>query len=499
MTPTQLRQHIGTEYDILCIEDLAAVCSGAYHLTKILHRHWKPTFEPNERLVFFSGQRPDETLLQHIKRTCEQCDISLSFILVICPYDIQSLVNGVCASDEKFQTLVLDIDGGELCKNYIHKDTICPLPWMHLEIDNNGSIRPCCVSRQTLGNINQDNLQEIFFNQDMRDLRQQMLSGQPPEGCHECWKVESLGLTSNRLRHLALKKKKLLTTYLSRPAIRSLDLKPGSTCNFKCRICNADSSSSHAQEIAQLKRIPVLRHLDWIDNHVGQINDLIDNLENLDLYGGEPFLIKKLTQLVHTIVQKGRASQVRLHYNSNGSIFPGFLLPYWKHFQHVDLHFSIDNIGHRFEIERGGSWTQVEKNIVDLLNQDLANLKISIMPTVNVMNVLYLDELLDWADSLGIETNFNILARPACLSISSLTDRAKGMVLEKYQRNPHSKIREISDAVQNIAGSDGQEFVTFMRHYDGIRHQSFVRSHSEIALAMGLEDTECLTLGEEEK
>lgn len=486
------------EFDLKCFLDIAEVSSSPSEIYTILDSIYTSSFHHHDRLVFYSSHWIPDDLIRHLYEATNLVDISNWFVIVCSGFDLSDRMQRLCdnfSSDPvPFQTRIVDLDTTQHINNGFQvSDTLCPEPWMHLEIDNKGSIRPCCVSRQILGNINQDNLQEIFFNQDMRDLRQQMLSGQPPEGCHECWKVESLGLTSNRLRHLALKKKKLLTTYLSRPAIRSLDLKPGSTCNFKCRICNADSSSSHAQEIAQLKRIPVLRHLDWIDDHVGQINDLIDNLENLDLYGGEPFLIKKLTQLVHTIVQKGRASQVRLHYNSNGSIFPGFLLPYWKHFQHVDLHFSIDNIGHRFEIERGGNWTQIEKNIVDLLNQDLANLKISIMPTVNVMNVLYLDELLDWADSLGIETNFNILARPACLSISSLTDRAKGMVIEKYQRNPHSKIREISDAVQNIAGSDGQEFATFMRHYDGIRHQSFVRSHSEIALAMGLEDTECLT------
>ena len=469
--------------------------SSPSEIYTLLDQIYQSSFQQRDRLVFYSSHWIPDDLIQHLYEAANLSDISNWFVMFCSRSDLAARLDHLCkdfSSDPvPFQSRTVDIDTTQQIHNGFRVPaTLCPEPWTHLEINNKGSIKPCCVSKQTLGDIHRDSLQEIFFSMDMQDLRRQMLAGQQPLGCGQCWQVESLGLISNRIRHLALKKRKLLTEYLSQPAIRSLDLKPGITCNFKCRICSADSSSSHAQEIAKFNRIPAVSSPNWIDTHGEQIIDLADKLENLDLYGGEPFLIKRLTELVHTIVQKGRASQVRLHYNSNGSIFPDFLLADWQHFQHVDLHFSIDNIGARFELERGGSWPQVEKNIVDLLDLDLANLKISIMPTVNVMNVLYLDELLHWADSLGIDTNFNILAQPACLSISALTDRAKQVTLQKYQQNSHPKIRAIVDAVSKTTGSDGKEFISFMEQYDRIRKERFVNTHREIAMAMGMQDTE---------
>lgn len=463
---------------------------------------YETNFQCQDRLVFYSSHCISDDLIRHVYEAANLVDISNFFLLICSRFDLTTTLERLCkdisADPVPLQTKIFDIDTtAQILDGFRMPPTLCPQPWTHLEVNNQGSIKPCCVSQQIFGNVSKNNLQEIFHHADMQDLRRQLLSGHQPPGCSKCWQLESLGLTSNRQQHLAVKKRQLMTSYLSTPRLCSLDLKPGTSCNFKCRICGPDASSLHALELAKDKQIPMISHPDWIDNHADQIHDLLPQLENLDLYGGEPFLMKKLTTLVQTIVKQGSAGQVTLHYNSNGSVFPEFLLPCWKHFQHVDIHFSIDNLGDRFEIERGGKWKQTEKNIIDLLQLDLVNVKISIMPTVSIMNIYYLDELLDWADALNLPVNFNILSNPVCLAISALTNAAKEMVLQKYRYNSHPKIRHLSDAVRASPTSDGHSFIEFMQRYDRLRQEKFAHTHREIANAMGLKDISCFGVVQE--
>jgi MoaA/NifB/PqqE/SkfB family radical SAM enzyme len=196
-----------------------------------------------------------------------------------------------------FQTLTVPTLSNTkmLLENYVLPETVCPLPWMHLEINHNGSIRPCCVFQDTVGNIKEQDLCNTFNNSDMTALRNEFLTGGTPSGCKICWDNEKQGLTSNRSYHVNLLKKSLVTEFLSDPKITSIDLKPGNTCNFKCRICGPESSSLFADETNRFLKINSPVSDQWVDNNecVGQLTKLLPTLKNVDMYGGEPFLIKK--------------------------------------------------------------------------------------------------------------------------------------------------------------------------------------------------------------
>jgi MoaA/NifB/PqqE/SkfB family radical SAM enzyme len=206
--------------------------------------------------------------------------------------------------------------------------------------------------------------------------------------------------------------------------------------------------------------------------------------------GGEPFLMKNLTRLIENIISKDRAKDIKLHYNSNGSIYPDFLIEHWKQFQCVTLQLSIDNIGARFELERGGNWVEVEKNIKDLIALRLPNLEIFLMPTISIMNVLYLDEIEDWANNLGLKINYSFLSSPEYLSISMLTDRAKQLIFTKYRLNQSPGIEKTLDAIKKTKSSDGSLFVESMKKYDQIRKEKFFKTHNEISIAMGYHEND---------
>jgi len=477
---------------IVCI-DLADVTASRSFVYQLFKQQYRSSYQPNDRIIFYTNQNIPEQLWRHLYLATEKIDISNFFILICSTQDITEQSKAQAAkwasSGQSFSTLTLtSIDGNQLQENYHIPDSICPLPWTHLEIKNDGAISPCCLYNGVIGNVNTDMLQNVFNGNELDTIRHRMLNGEKLSGCEACWKGESQGVVSNRQRHVSAAQA-FFVKHIDSPELVSLDLKPGNTCNFKCRICSPRYSSLLTQE--REKYAPLARALpkrNWAEDtdHIfEQIFENINTVENYDLYGGEPFLIKSLTTLVEKIVASGRAPQVRLHYNSNGSIWPEQLLPYWPSFQHIDLHFSIDNTGNRFELERGSTWQQIQDNISQLVKKNLPNLKISIMPTVSIMNVLYLDELFDWAKSLNLDVNPIYLYNPSELSIENLTATAKQLIVNKYKNTDHPELKKVVAAVSQAAGSDGKKFVAYTSNLDKIRQQSFHTTHKEIAEAMG--------------
>lgn len=477
-------------YKIISFVDIAEISYDPGRIYQILDSNYRPQYQENERLIFYSSFDISEELLGHLYQATNLVDISNCFVIICTPFDLATRVSNACQKFSQdplvFQTLVVDlVDTSIIGTSFAVPDTLCPEPWTNLEVTNNGTIKPCCVNSQVLGNVTRQSLKDAFHSDEMSLLRKQLLAGTKAEGCKVCWNVESIGGVSNRIRQLLLKKKDLLAQHIQDPTIKSLDLKAGITCNFKCRICGPEQSSSHLQEQAKHQKKSLRVWPDWIDTEGDQVLSFIDTLTNLDMYGGEPFLVKKLTFLVEKLVSSGRAPDIRLHYNSNGSIYPDFLIDHWRQFKHVDIHFSIDNVGPRFELERGGSWEQTHSNIKRLIDLQLPNVEISIMPTVSIMNVLYLDEVCAWAKNLKLDVNLNFLTYPSSVSISMLTNHAKNAILEKFKNNDDPQIKVIMQAVKNIQGSNGRAFVQFIKKYDDMRQEDFSSTHAQIAQTMG--------------
>jgi MoaA/NifB/PqqE/SkfB family radical SAM enzyme len=478
-------------YNIKFLIDIAEVTHSPNAVYELLQLHHQSEFDGADRLVFYSAYPLPDELVIHLYQASELIDISNFFIVLCGPHISKEQVIKLSETHTRdlspFQVINTDVgDSNVLGKNFNLSSDVCPLPWMHLEVRNQGEIAPCCVYQGSIGNVQNTPLDSAFLGVDMQTLRQQFLSDIKPSGCAHCWQREQRGLSSNRAHHVNLLKKSLLTTYMGSPQITSLDLKPGNTCNFKCRICNPKSSSLFAQEQAMQDKV-LVQSYNWADMSPAvfdEITNMLPCLTNIDMYGGEPFLIKPLHNLISKAVELDVAGQIRLHYNSNGSIYPEKLVPLWAKFNHVDVHFSIDNIGERFELERGGSWEQVVSNIHRLQKLNLPNLKLSIMPVISVMNVFYLDELLEWAHSLNLPVNPLYLDRPAGFNLTNLTKEAKVELNKKYSKHKWKEIQNLLAYINRLPDSTGQEFAVLTKHFDQLREQDFQVTHPMVAKLM---------------
>ena len=496
VTLAELKQQLKSQFDLKLICDLGKMSNSPNALFKALDDVYQEKYKPNDRIVFYTSHAVPEQLLQHLYETTNFLDISNFFIVICGPSDNRQAILTSCEKfsqdPEPFNFYPVDLVSAtqKLKNSFSLPKTICAIPWTHLEIKSNGNITPCCKTKELiLGNIKNTTLEEAFQTDELKNLRNELLSGNKPSACQNCWKIEEKKLTSIRMHNIKRLKKEFLIRYLDTPQISTLDIKFNNTCNFKCRICGPVSSALFAQEEHKFRGTQLVVQDNWgeSENFTNQIITHLPNIKNIDMYGGEPFLVKKFEKVLKLAVNNNHARNIRLHYNSNGSIWPEQFLPYWHHFKLVDIHFSIDAIGDQFELQRGGNWYKVEENILKLKSLGLPNLSISIMPTISIMNVYYIDQVYDWATKHGFPIFVGYVGDvgDVGMELQYLTQEAKELVIKKFQNHPWNEIQNVIKIIQELPDSNGQEFQSKIKWFDWMREESFSKSHSEIAEAMG--------------
>jgi len=394
-------------------------------------------------------------------------------------------------------------------------DTICMLPWISIESSPMGTARPCCLAREEITGINltKHTLEDACKSEYMQNLRQQFRQGKKPDTCRLCWDEEAAGRNSKRINS-RIRLKELYPEVDWQNDLPDqlwfIDLKLGNICNLKCRICGSWSSSKWAEE--EMNYLPStadkkqhvaykwLKQGAWPRQSTSfwqNLKILLPDIKYIEFTGGEPWLIEEHVQLLKFAVEQGLAEDIEIHYNTNGTQWSDELSDIWSRFRRVDIAFSIDNVGKRFEYERyGANWEQVLLNLetVGVLKQYKRNITTQLCFTVNVQNVYYLDELLRWADTQTFDTvYFNMLHSPDHMSIQQMTTAAQQLVLEKLQSvdwwNDFYKkeILNVINFIKNGPGSDGKTFLKKMQQTDQYRKQNFMDTHTEIAKVMGYE------------
>jgi MoaA/NifB/PqqE/SkfB family radical SAM enzyme len=392
-------------------------------------------------------------------------------------------------------------------------EKICMLPWVSIETSPIGTSRPCCLavdeitrSDGTKYSLRENTLEEIYHSEYMQNLRKEFLAGSKPKTCQRCWDEEAAGRTSKRMNsRIRLKEyyDSVDWNNLNPDQLWFIDLKLGNICNLKCRICGSWSSSKWAkEEIDYVSGINRKEHLAYKFLTDGawpresevfwdNLKQLLPDIKYFEFTGGEPFLIQQQFDLLEYAVNHGYAKNIEIHYNTNGTVFPE-QHHIWSHFKHVEVAFSIDNTGKRFEYERyGADWLEVQENIRKFTVMQNSKFSTQLCLTINIQNVYYLPEICEWISQQTFNhVYFNMLHDPWHMNISRMTPTAQQLVLDKFASTAilpkyRAEILRISQFIRNGQGSDGQEFLRKMRNTDEYREQSFLDTHKEIAEVMG--------------
>ena len=396
----------------------------------------------------------------------------------------------------------------------IPHERFCILPWVSVETTPIGTVRPCCLADEE---IRQDNgelfslssadLGQVSNSKYMKDLRQQFLDGKQPQTCRKCWNEERAGRTSKRM-HTLERLKHIVTDEdwsIDAKPLMFLDLKLGNICNLKCRICGSWSSSTFAVEEIQFSprqdrkenfHYTMLRAGAWPQENQTfwqEIDRIIDGVRYIEFTGGEPFMIREHFQLLKAIRDRGLAHQVEIHYNTNGTQWPEEAEEIWKHFKTVEIAFSIDDTNERFEYQRTNAvWQEVQENIKKFqqLQQRHNNIQLQCCSTVNVFNVMYLDQLAEWIALQGFDfVYWNMMQDPYYFGIASMPSTAKDQAIKKLQGTaPNTQTQQefdrIIDFIRNGVSLDGHILRLKVRDLDNKRNQDLRRHHYELAEAI---------------
>ena len=392
-------------------------------------------------------------------------------------------------------------------------DKFCVLPWVSLETSPIGTVRPCCLADNEITDdtgdkfdLNHASFPAIQNSKYMQTLRKEFLNGKQPQTCRKCWREERAGRTSKRMHTLDRLKHMLSDTQdwtSEAKPLMFLDLKLGNICNLKCRICGSWSSSTFAtEELANLgpdedrktnHHYTMLRAGAWPrENPVfwTEIEKIVDQIQYIEFTGGEPFMIQEHFDLLQRLVDRGLACGIEIHYNTNGTQWPEQAENIWRHFKTVEIAFSIDDVGDRFEYQRTNAvWSEVLDNIQKFkrMRSQHKNIRLQVCTTVNVFNVYYLEQVARWIDQQGFDfVYWNMMHEAYYFSISTLPESAK-LEIEKRLLQAQvnavtaSEFSRIRDFMINGVSLDGQMLRMKIANLDRRRQQNLAEVEPELA------------------
>jgi len=400
----------------------------------------------------------------------------------------------------------------------IPHDKFCVLPWVSLEASPIGTVRPCCLAIDEIVDdqgekfrLAESTFNEIQNSRHMISLRQEFLDGKQPQTCRRCWQEERAGRTSKRMHTLDRLKHWISDqpwTTDARP-LMFLDLKLGNICNLKCRICGSWSSSTFAteelnfivnrEEKKNSFHYQMLRDGAWprnSDNFWHQLDSAMSEVRYIEFTGGEPFMIREHFDLLRRLVDRGYAHQIEIHYNTNGTQYPDEAEDIWRHFRHVEIAFSIDDTGERFEYQRtNAGWPEVNENIelFRRMRSRNRNITLQVCCTINVFNVMYLEDVANWIVEQDFDfVYWNMLHDAYYFSIGTLPDSAKLAATKKLKQAQipdrfRSEFDRIIDFMNNGVSLDGNLLRIKIQDLDYKRKESLSAVMPELASAIDYE------------
>ena len=327
-------------------------------------------------------------------------------------------------------------------------DTFCILPFTHLSTRPDGAITPCCRSRDTLGNIRDMTFEEAWNSERQQRLRKDLLSGVRNKHCFQCWDMEDQGSVSmrqsmNKTREYMIPKSCTAEMPFVVPV---LELKMSNLCNFRCRTCKPDLSTTWLKDWAEVKHEyesldlhnDTKRQTNFDnDQFVEDILKLAPTIEIVEFAGGEPLMDPLHYKVLHAL--EPFASNITVKYSTNLSKvkFGKFdTIASWAKFRKVDLSLSIDGHPELNNYIRTESDTDVLAENLKLVRAELGN-KYDGRAALcySAWNVFGLPESYEYFERvLDTPVHGNIAWDPIFINPQVLPKELKQQATEKYKK-----------------------------------------------------------------
>jgi MoaA/NifB/PqqE/SkfB family radical SAM enzyme len=272
----------------------------------------------------------------------------------------------------------------------------------------------------------------------MAALRKDLVHGVKNSNCHTCWKTEELGKESLRQGYnklfkpytdFALLKQQINNdNFQDIPLPTTWELDIGNLCNLKCIMCDPIRSNKILDEvldnISKFKDFPLINQQaksvvqqNWIESDSGKhfLELIRPQMKWLKIQGGEALTVKGIRDFIESL----DSENITLSITTNGTVLDQRLLTALSRFKKVEISISVEAIGNANDVIRYGSnWKTIKKNII-LLNQ-LPNISVQLNHVLQNTSVLFLPDVLEFAEQHGLHLCLLPLTSPSYLSLSSI-------------------------------------------------------------------------------
>ena len=249
-------------------------------------------------------------------------------------------------------------------------------------------VRPCCEWTSDAGWNQQNHISQVDLatwhqSPQVIKIRSELAAGQWPKSCQRC------AVQEQQARHdsLRLNADQAYDDYVDQDI--TLEIRPGSVCNFACQTCWPAASS----RVAQYHHQAGLINIKSIDS--ASITDfeflqpIADRIRSVVLLGGEPFYDPSCQRFL-TWASKNLSAGITMFTNGSHVDWP------WvdRYAGKITMVFSIDAVGTAAEYVRfGTNWNQVHLNFVQA--QQHAKIELRVNITMSAYNYHLIDSVIE--------------------------------------------------------------------------------------------------------
>ena len=392
----------------------------------------------------------------------------------------------------------------------------CILPWIHMFGNLHGDYKLCCHTDNfkesqadgsfigaNYGNAQQNPL-DVWHNSGYNKVRKDFLNDIVPPQCeHVCYEIERNGQSSHRTRvntkyeHLAwIQNKTKADGAIKHPPIY-LDFRFGNTCNFRCRMCGPEISTSWFKEkhlaafTSKEQKRPGVDPWTHNDDFWKDMKKIVKYIQVIYFAGGEPFVQDGHYKMLKFLLDNGNKN-VELQYNSNLSYrkYKDYdIMDLWSKFKTVNLWPSAEGYKEQCEYSRKGfKWDIFEEN-VKLFREKI----VCVSVTSNIYSIGSGPEFYKWLKQQGITFHITNLISPEFMSTKVLPKEAKQWVTSKYKTfftsarhyMGQNELGTIFDSLRHMNGRDDSHLLPQLKSFndklDMSRDEKFTEVFPEYA------------------
>lgn len=362
-----------------------------------------------------------------------------------------------------------------------------------IEIRANGNVAMCCdmknrvVDTDNSLNLNKQSLDNIVHSPAWTQIRQNMLDNRPSEACGKCYENEKVGIKSQRQNsNNRFTNEAYFHSFNSDSETHKLidiDMKIGNVCNQMCVICDSASSSMlYNEDLEIFGKASSFKDKYWRNPAVwDQLVEQFNNVKLINIYGGEPLLIKEVKEFLARLVDKNFAKNIEINFATNGSIYESDFFDILDNFKRRNILMSADGHKQVFEYSRyPANWDQFFENLHKIKSRLLPTDFFGNAYTYNIYSVFDLVPALEFYKT-QLDFEFPVWLNPVNQSfyaINALPEKLKTQLTEQIEATYNTEyalagsknLKPIVNSMQTLtpAGS-WQEFVRITKQRDKIR------------------------------